>query len=289
MSGLFLTIFRKSHSMQVQAHRIKIEKQLRLWCLSYLSVIAPHKNGTGWHLHMLIGGTMYDLREATPEELSDITAKTKGTCYRWLNASHFDIGHHVIQIIGSSKELTSEEQVVEQTKVVHYLAENARQAVGALRRREDGKRVRVLHTSKELKKGKAINYETESGESIWLYDNATEAAVVMTESAKAELSARFDNFSAWKYYDDTMVRIVGEYRALKDVLDRECKRKTYRIPSGQTVYVHDQNDTSYIVFRRKGNEAFIEWLGNCLVGYSHDGNELVIFKGSPEEVRTTLV
>lgn len=274
---------------QVQAHRIRIEKQMRLWGGSYLSVIAPHKNGTGWHLHMLIGGTMYDLREATPEEASAITVKAKGTCYLWLNAPQFGIGHHVIQEIGGAKTVTADKQAVEQAKVVNYLAENARQAVGALRRLEGGKRVRILHTSRGLAKGKAINYETESGESIWLYDNVTEAAaVVMPESAKAELSTHIDDFPAWEYYDGTMVRIVGEYQTLKKVLDRKCKRKTYRIPSGQTVYVRDQSDISYIVFRRKGNEDFIEWLGTCFIGYNRDGNDLVVFKGSSAEIRTTL-
>lgn len=273
----------------VQEQRKRIEHLLRLWGHTYISVVAPNQDGEGWHLHMMIGGDIFELQPIDLNDYPDIAVKSAGTCYLWMTAARYGIGKHVIQKIGDHAERT-EQRAEEQAKVANYLAQNAMEAKIALRKQADGKRIHILHTSKGLNKSKAIRYEID-GENAWLYDNSGEpAAIVMRDDVMAELFCRFYYHSEpWAGSDGVhKVRIIGEFSELKSVMDYYCKRKTYTLPNGKTIYVHDVGAYSWIKFRYAWNEALVKFLDDYNWGLDRWGNEIVVYRDTSERIRQIL-
>lgn len=277
----------------VQAERKRIEQLLRGWGYAYISVVAPNQDGAGWHLHMMIDGIMYALQLIDLDDYPEITVKSDSPCYLWEEAPHYRIGQHVIQEIGNHSEGTEQraQRAEEQAKVVNYLVQNAAEAKVALKNRTDGKRVHILHTSKGLNKSKSIRYEINGG-TAWLYDNGEElAAIVIPYNATARALCHLYYHSApWVGSDGIRkVRIIGKFSDLKASLDCCCVRKTYPLPDGKTVYVHDNRAYSWIKFRYAGNESLVKLLDqNYNWGLDCWGNEIVVYRNTPEQIRHIL-
>ena len=274
----------------VQEQRKKIEKLFREWGHIYISVVAPNSDGQGWHLHMMIGGVMYELQPIDLADYPDIKIKGGGACYLWGLAPYYHIGQHVVQRIGDEEqEQEPEQRAEEQARVVNYLAENAKAAKTVLRSQKGRKRVRVLHTSKGLVKSKAARYEIMEGGTAWLYDNGREpAAIIMPDDVTADLFCRFYHYSDWDEGDSHQVRITGKLEELREAMDNYCLRKTYTLPSGKSVYVRDCEAYSYITFRRAGNEALADFLWDYDVSVDYWGYEVIIYHNTKEHIRGVL-
>lgn len=277
----------------VQEERKRIEQLLRGWGYAYISVAAPNQDGSGWHLHMMIGGIMYALQPIDLGDYPEITVKNEGPCYLWEEAPHYRIGQHVIQKIGNHSKGAKQkaQRAEEQAKVVNYLVQNAAKAKVALKNRTDGKRIHILHTSKGLNKSKSIRYEIDGG-TAWLYDNGEElAAVVIPEGVTADSLCRiYYHSKPWIGSDGVRkVRIIGESLELKMVMECYCKRKTYSLPNGKTVYVHDNKAYSWIKFRYAGNEALVKLLDrNYNWGVDRWGNKIIVYRNTSEQIRYIL-
>lgn len=273
----------------VQEQRKRIEYLLRLWGHTYLSVVAPNQDGEGWHLHMMIGGNILELQPIDLNDYPDIAVKSAGACYLWMPAARYGIGRHVVQKIGDYAE-RPEQRAEEQAKVANYLVQNAAEAKTALKKRADGGRIHILHTSRGLNKSKTIRYEIDGG-TAWLYDNGEElAAIVMPDDIMSELFCRFYYHSeTWVGSDGVRkVRIIGKFSDLKAALDRYCVRKTYSLPNGKTVYVHDSGACSWIKFRYIGNEALAESLDDFSMDIDLWGHVWIVYRDTPERVRYIL-
>ena len=257
-----------------------------------MSVVAPNQDGAGWHLHMMIDGIMYALQLIDLDDYPEITVKSDGPCYLWEEAPHYRIGQHVIQKIDNYSDGPEqrERRAEEQAKVVHYLVQNATKAKVALKKGTGGERIHILHTSKGLNKSKSIRYEMDGG-TVWLYDNGEEpAAIVMPYNAMAKVLCRsFYHSKPWAGSDGVRkIRIIGEFLDLKTIMECYCKRKTYLLPNGKTVYVHDSRAYSWIKFRHAGNEALVRLLDDYNTDIDLWGRPMVVYRDTPERIRQIL-
>ena len=241
----------------VKRQMTRVERLWREWGYKYIVVIAPNKEGQGWHAHALLQGDVPEAIPIVPGQCPELHMKTDGQCYKWPPAAHYGIGQHVMQDIGDDEE--------DREKVAEYIAQNAREAKLQMFAEGAPCRERVVHASRGLQKTRSIAY-TIDGYPALLYDNGGRSASLVLPEGSGILEI-FEKFLNHDHYvgDDNVckVRFRGILNELKMAADMFGTRLSYLLPSGKTARVQPtDNNMGYAKVVLNGNEQIVSALQN---------------------------